>query len=92
MQLWKESIFVLDAADPVDVYKVSAQVNGQNVFVNLLDTSGKILPRSTCALNLMHFTGQEEFKGMRQTQIELNEGFMLVYSINDRRGFEDLKV
>lgn len=57
-----------------DVYKVTSAVDGQQVYVNLLDTSG-----------------QEEFFSMRDVQIRDNEGFLLVYAINDRNGFEDLK-
>jgi hypothetical protein len=51
-----------------------------------------ILPVDGLPLSKLICQGQEELAGMRTNQIEGNEGFLLVYSVNDRRSFEDLKV
>ncbi len=76
----------------------------REVHVHVVDTAGTqttelsseaLLPiRASLSVraNLTSRAGQQEFFGMRDQQIKMSEGFVLVYSIDDRRGFEDLPV
>lgn len=75
-------------AKVVDVFKLSTDVDGQKVYINIVDTSGimEFLLRSLLT------SGQEELADLRAPQIEANEGFLFAYSVNDRRGLEELKV
>jgi GTPase SAR1 family protein len=63
-------------------------LDGQEVLVNVLDTSGT--PKQNPSTN--NLPGQEELFTMRDAQIKNNQGFLLVYAVNDRSGFDEIKV
>lgn len=50
-----------------------------------------MLEGSEVHVNVVDTAGQQELFEMRDQQIKNNEGFVLVYAINDRRGFDDLQ-
>jgi len=43
-----------------------------------------------CILEILDTAGQEEYKAMRDQYIRNGQGFLLVYSIANRRSFEEL--
>ena len=44
-----------------------------------------------CRLEILHTAGQDDYQSMLDTWINFAEGFVLVYSIDDRESFESLK-
>eukprot|EP01089_Gocevia_fonbrunei_P023367 TRINITY_DN9826_c0_g1_i2.p1 TRINITY_DN9826_c0_g1~~TRINITY_DN9826_c0_g1_i2.p1 ORF type:complete len:186 (+),score=12.73 TRINITY_DN9826_c0_g1_i2:88-645(+) len=46
---------------------------------------------TTCVLELMDTAGQEEYSVMRDSYMRTGQGFMLVYSIANRRSFEEIE-
>lgn len=69
----------------------------QNIFVSEYDPTIENLYRrqvkmetGTCVLEILDTAGQEEFSVMRDQYIHSGDGFMLVYSIDDRLSFDTI--
>ena len=45
----------------------------------------------TCLLDVMDTAGQEEYSAMRNQYIRTGEGFLLVFSIDNMKSFEDIE-
>lgn len=44
----------------------------------------------TAKLDILDTAGQEEFSAMREQYMRSGEGFLLVFSVTDRGGFEEI--
>lgn len=69
----------------------------QNVFVEEYDPTIEDSYRkhakiddSTCFLEILDTAGQEEYKALRDQYMRTGDGFLLVYSVVDRKTFEEI--
>jgi GTPase KRas protein len=69
----------------------------QNVFVEEYDPTIEDFYRKhakvddiMCFLEILDTAGQEEYKALRDQYMRQSEGFMLVYSVIDRKSFEEI--
>jgi GTPase KRas protein len=58
----------------------------EDVYKTNLCVDGK-----TCNINVVDTAGHEEYKDLRDTWIRENNLFVLVYSVNDRQSFHEIK-
>ena len=50
-----------------------------------------VIDGETCLLDVMDTAGQEEYSAMRNQYMRTGEGFMLVFSIDNMKSFEDIE-
>ncbi|PAA48857.1 hypothetical protein BOX15_Mlig017889g2, partial [Macrostomum lignano] len=51
----------------------------------------KMIDSDWCLLDVLDTAGQEEFSAMREQYMRKGDGFLLVYSVTDRKSFDDIR-
>ncbi|KAJ6252124.1 ras-like protein rasd [Anaeramoeba flamelloides] len=59
---------------------------------NLEDSyrKGAVIDQETCLLDILDTAGSEEYSSMRDSYMRAGEGFLIVYSITNRKSFENV--